>query len=186
MGIRNVHAIILQEGDQFTLNPVFEGGDSNCFLNGDLVLEKQKLYHLDRISFGTNNIFLIMIPFTAAREEVEEKEISWDSAQNELYLKKELVEKQQMEERERKIKEESEEMLKRKEEELKELQNILEESEKLRKEAMEQKERDKIEIERKVREDQAKRLKEEIEKKKTTMRDFENKNHENNKEKYYF
>lgn len=48
-----------------------------------------------------------MIPSTEPREEIDEKEIGWDSAQNELYLKKEQVEKQQMEERERKIKEES-------------------------------------------------------------------------------
>ena len=101
--------------------------------------ERQRLYHLDRLSFGTNNIFLVLLPGTAPREAVEEKEISWDSAQNELYLKKELLEKQQMEERERKIKEESEEVLRRKEEELRELQNILEESEKLRREALEQK-----------------------------------------------
>jgi hypothetical protein len=160
MGIRNLHAVILKEEGQYFLKPEFEGLDSNCFLNGDQAIKQERLYNLDRVSFGTNNIFLIMIPGNSPREEVDEKSINWDFAQNELYLKKELVEKQQMEERERKIKEESEEILKKKEDELKELQCILEESEKLRKEALEQKERDKIEIERRVREDQAKKLKE--------------------------
>jgi hypothetical protein len=60
---------------------------------------------LDRISFGTNNIFLVILPQTKPREEVEEGAINWDFGQNELYLKKELAEKQQMEEREKKIKE---------------------------------------------------------------------------------
>lgn len=132
MGIRNLHALIVLEEDRYFLLPQFEGADSNCFLNGDQISEKQPLHNLDRLSFGTNNIFLVLLPGTPPREEIDEKTINWDSAQNELYLKKELVEKQQMEEREKKIKEESEEMLKRKEEELRELQSILEESEKLR------------------------------------------------------
>lgn len=58
----------------------------------------------------------MILPTTKPREEVEEGAISWDFGQNELYLKKELAEKQQMEEREKKIKEESEEHLRKKEE----------------------------------------------------------------------
>jgi hypothetical protein len=54
---------------------------------------------LDRISFGTNNIFLVILPQAKPREEVEEGAINWDFGQNELYLKKDLAEKQQMDER---------------------------------------------------------------------------------------
>jgi hypothetical protein len=43
---------------------------------------------MDRVSFGTNNIFLIVLPETEPREEIDEKSIDWDYAQNELYLKK--------------------------------------------------------------------------------------------------
>jgi len=43
---------------------------------------------MDRLSFGTNNIFLILIPGALPREEIDEKNIDWDYAQNELYLKK--------------------------------------------------------------------------------------------------
>jgi hypothetical protein len=46
---------------------------------------------LDRVSFGTNNIFLLLLPGSAAREEFEEHVIDWDFAQNELYLKKESL-----------------------------------------------------------------------------------------------
>ncbi len=105
MGIRNLHALIVLEGEEYLLKPEFEGVESNCFLNGDQVSEPQRLYHLDRVSFGTNNIFLVLLPGTQPRDEIDEKSINWDWGQNELYLKKELVEKQQMEEREKKIKE---------------------------------------------------------------------------------
>jgi len=37
---------------------------------------------LDRLSFGTNNIFLLLLPESYPREEVEEKLIDWDFAQN--------------------------------------------------------------------------------------------------------
>jgi hypothetical protein len=44
--------------------------------------------HLDRLSFETNNMFLVLLPNTPPREEVEEHKLDWDFAQNELYLKK--------------------------------------------------------------------------------------------------
>jgi len=44
--------------------------------------------------------------------------IDWDFAQNELYLKKESLERELVEEKERKLKEETDLMLKQKEEEL--------------------------------------------------------------------
>lgn len=61
-------------------------------------------------------MFIVVIPGEEPREEIEESKIDWDYAQNELYLKKELIEREQNEERERKIKEEAELLLKKKEE----------------------------------------------------------------------
>lgn len=66
-----------------------EDNESNIYLNGDQLTSGTLLCHLDRISFGTNNMFLILLPGTKSREEgVEEMQIDWDFAQNELYLKK--------------------------------------------------------------------------------------------------
>lgn len=104
MGIRKLHAKILQQrdeedGEHYVIEPEeFTGDDSNCYLNGDQITKLEKIYHLDRISFGTNNMFLVLIPSTTPREEVEEKKIDWDYAQNELYLKKSEIERQKMEE----------------------------------------------------------------------------------------
>lgn len=62
MGIRQLHAIIKRIDGYFYLQPVFYGEDSNCYLNGDLVQKEEQIFHLDRISFGTNNMFLIILP----------------------------------------------------------------------------------------------------------------------------
>jgi hypothetical protein len=41
-------------------------------------------------------MFLVLIPNNEPREDTEAKKVDWDYAQNELYLKKGLLEKQQM------------------------------------------------------------------------------------------
>lgn len=56
-------------------------------------------------------MFLLLLPGTDSREPIEQKKVDWDFAQNELYLKKNELEKQMMEERERKMKEEAEAIL---------------------------------------------------------------------------
>ena len=48
-------------------------------------------------------MFLVLLPGFEQRTETDEKKVDWDFAQNELYLKKNILEKQQMEERERKM-----------------------------------------------------------------------------------
>ena len=106
---------------------------------------------MDRVSFGTNNLFLVLIPETKPRDDVDEKTIDWDYAQNELYLKKESLEREQNEEKERKIKEETMAIVKEKERELEELQRTLEASNELRKKVEEEKESEKIELEKKIR-----------------------------------
>ena len=49
-------------------------------------------------------MFVVVIPGTDPREEIQQIKIDWDYAQNQLYLKKELIEREQNQERERKIK----------------------------------------------------------------------------------
>lgn len=108
MGIRPLHATIIKKEDSYWLVPegVPEEFDSNIYLNGDQLSSGTRLWHLDRVSFGTNNMFVMMVPGGEVREGSEEKQqIDWDFAQNELYLKKNEIEKQVMEERERKLRE---------------------------------------------------------------------------------
>jgi hypothetical protein len=113
MGIRKVHAFISKREESYYLN--WSGGESSgCFLNGDEIDKEENLFHMDRLSFGTNNIFLILIPGALPREEIDEKNIDWDYAQNELYLKKESIEREINEEKERKLKEETDAILKQK------------------------------------------------------------------------
>ena len=48
---------------------------------------------MDRLTFGTNNMFIVVIPEAKPRDpELKEKTIDWEFAQNELYLKKEKAE----------------------------------------------------------------------------------------------
>lgn len=111
MGIRPLHAAIRreerEEGEVFWIAPEGAGEESNCYLNGDQITGEERLFHLDRLSFGTNNMFLLLLPGGETREEKDERKIDWDFAQNELYLKKNELEKQQMEEKERRMREEA-------------------------------------------------------------------------------
>jgi pSer/pThr/pTyr-binding forkhead associated (FHA) protein len=150
MGIRQLHALILRRGDEYFVS-VGEGEGSGCFLNGDEIPKEERLLHLDRISFGTNNIFLLLLPGTLPRAEIDEKAVDWDFAQNELYLKKESIEREINEEKERKLKEETAAVLREKEAELVELQRSLQESEELRRKIEEQKESERGELERRIR-----------------------------------
>lgn len=56
-------------------------------------------------------MFLVLLPGFEQRTETDEKKVDWDFAQNELYLKKNILEKQQMEERERKMRQEAQAVL---------------------------------------------------------------------------
>lgn len=63
MGIRSLHAEIRKNGEIYEVEPVFEiGDDSACYLNGDIIKEKTELKHFDRLTFGTNNMFVVLIP----------------------------------------------------------------------------------------------------------------------------
>lgn len=68
------------------------------------------------------------MPDTKPRQEIDEKIIDWDFAQNELYLKKESQQKEANELKEKKLREETDLILQQKEEELQELMRNLKES----------------------------------------------------------
>ena len=84
MGIRNLHAVITRdEEERIFIEPIFEGEDSSCYLNGDYLTEKKEMKTLDRLTFGMNNMFIVIIPEGQPRQETaDEKNIDWDSAQN--------------------------------------------------------------------------------------------------------
>ena len=69
MGIRNLHAVMTREKDEKSyIEPIFEGEDSGCYLNGEHINQKQEIKNLDRISFGTNNMFIVIIPEEEPRD----------------------------------------------------------------------------------------------------------------------
>lgn len=83
MGIRSLHAKITKNEDgQITIEPMIQGEDSACYLNGDSITQKTELRNLDRLTFGTNNMFVVVIPDQDPREDIEESKIDWDYAQN--------------------------------------------------------------------------------------------------------
>lgn len=45
--------------------------DSSIYLNGDQIAKEERLFNLDRLSFGTNNMFLLLLPGTDSREPIE-------------------------------------------------------------------------------------------------------------------
>lgn len=60
------------------LSPVCEGEDSACYLNGDTITEKTQILHYDRLTFGTNNMFIVMIPGTEPRNtELDLNTLDW-------------------------------------------------------------------------------------------------------------
>jgi hypothetical protein len=70
MGIRKIQAIIIKEDDKFFIDPKCNGGeDSGCYLNGNPIIEKSEILHLDRLTFGTNNMFIVIIPDGESGEE---------------------------------------------------------------------------------------------------------------------
>lgn len=52
------------------------------YLNGDNVIKRRELMNYDRLTIGTNNIFLVLIPDTPIRDDIDTKSIDWDFAQN--------------------------------------------------------------------------------------------------------
>lgn len=111
IGIKVNHAIFANnsKGDVF-LKPNEPEAREYIFINGKKLSSNsgQKLEHKDRITFGTNTIFLYMVK----ADKIEPNEQDWESAQLELQREIELQNKRQEEENELRKKEEFDSMKK--------------------------------------------------------------------------
>lgn len=189
----------LEEENKYVIvpksDPNAEGATSDNFvyLNGQLLSEETQLLNMDRLKFGVNSIFLVIIPDGEERPREDTAEIDWEYAQQELYL---LKEKQELaaREKENKLKEEEEARLREKEQELAEIKRRQKESEEEMKQMMEKIENEKAELEaRRIEEERkhteqlkALQLEKEIENEKKRIKDEENQRKNKVKEKYYF
>ncbi len=72
-------------------DPKAEGftSDNFVYLNGQLLEEEAELLNMDRLKFGVNSIFLVIIPGSEQRSRDNTAEIDWEYAQQELYILKE-------------------------------------------------------------------------------------------------
>ena len=65
VGIEKHHAVIERREDggkvDFYLNPL-DKEEPNSFINGELIANATRLFHEDRLIFGTASTFLILIP----------------------------------------------------------------------------------------------------------------------------
>lgn len=86
IGIKPNHAKIVKKGDIVTLEPMSEETSEYIRLNGEKVYEPTRLFHLDRLVFGTSTTFLFKDPQLAQfkRINVEEKDIDLEYCQNEV------------------------------------------------------------------------------------------------------
>ena len=85
LGIEYNHACVEKIGDEHFLY-LNEGRTGGVYHNGNLVKDKVKLRHLDRIIFGTSAVFLMKIPYRSeeAVKEIREEEIDYEFCQMEL------------------------------------------------------------------------------------------------------
>lgn len=62
----------------------YEGNTNNTiFLNGASINEPTQLMHNDRLKFGLNSMFIVVLPGVMERERIE-GEIDWEYAEREL------------------------------------------------------------------------------------------------------
>ena len=158
IGIKQNHAVFIQEGDNIVLKPNEKDAKEYIYINGKKISSEQgqALQVKDRITFGTNTILVFM----NKSDGKDLYEIDWELAQTELQNEIEKSAKLQKEENERKRQEELalvrqnyEEELKKKDEEMQKIQE--EYKEKLAQKAQNE-ERDKIKQERIIEEERFK------------------------------
>lgn len=136
VGVRGHHATITLRENAYYLEPTeAEHGESNCFINGQLVGESTRLFHEDRLVLGSNSTFLILLPGEERRIGPDiPGEIDWEFAQEEMYKHKKAEQnekEEELHEKEVKQREEQEHALKEKEEELDKLRKIQQEQEEI-------------------------------------------------------
>ena len=89
ISIQKNHARIVKEGENYFIIPQSTEASKHLYLNGDLVVEKERLFHLDRITFGISSIFLYKNPKSgdSPRGFVDENDIDWEKCQVEVTKK---------------------------------------------------------------------------------------------------
>ncbi|KAL4504232.1 hypothetical protein ABPG72_021070 [Tetrahymena utriculariae] len=108
MGIKEKHAIFIQTFDKLYLVPYEESCSEYIHLNGERVNKQIELYHMDRIVFGTNSTFLVIIPNGKQRDgDVLPKEIDWEFAQEEISKKSEKLINKNTQNKEQELREET-------------------------------------------------------------------------------
>ena len=84
IGIEYNHACVEKMGDAYFLY-LNKDKEGSVFYNGQLVEEKIKLKHLDRIIFGTSAIFLFLNPHEPVEGEFQKEEIDYEFCQMEKH-----------------------------------------------------------------------------------------------------
>lgn len=86
IGIQANHARFFKNTEGIFLEPMAPDCSDGIRLNGEKISEAKRLFHLDRIVFGTGTAFLFKDPDLAdfKRSGVEEKEIDLEYCQNEI------------------------------------------------------------------------------------------------------
>jgi hypothetical protein len=87
IGIRNNHAEFIKESDdEIFIVPASEDCCEYIHLNGEMVTEKQRLFHLDRVVFCTGTAFIFKDEANSdfKRTMVEEKDIDFEYCQREM------------------------------------------------------------------------------------------------------
>lgn len=86
IGIQPNHARIYKKEEWVFLEPSSEESSEYIRLNGEKVYEPKKLFHLDRLVFGTGTTFLFKDPQKDEfkRISIEEKDIDLEYCQNEV------------------------------------------------------------------------------------------------------
>lgn len=89
ISIQKNHARIVNENGEYFIMPENQEAAKHLYLNGDPVVEKERLYHLDRITFGISSIFLFKNPKSndTPRGFIDENDIDWEKCQIEVTKK---------------------------------------------------------------------------------------------------
>jgi len=91
VGIMVEHALFSTEEDGVYLEPLSESASPFIRLNGEIVVQRKKLAHLDRVVFGASSIFLFRNPNESGNVHILEKEIDFEYCQREITKVEEMI-----------------------------------------------------------------------------------------------
>jgi hypothetical protein len=64
MGIKKNHAYMQNKDNKVFIFPMEQECGDYLFVNGEKCFEAKEIFHLDRIIFGTESAFLLVVPGT--------------------------------------------------------------------------------------------------------------------------